>query len=70
MERWAVYLDVIISQCLPSAPGSAPGFMDYVLVATIIGLASWALWSLAKGFCGRDGKDAERIKAAVLDDQS
>jgi len=69
MERWAVYLDLIISQCFPSAPDSAPGPMDYVLAVTIIGLGSWALWSLAKGFCGRDGKDAERIKAAVLDDQ-
>jgi hypothetical protein len=68
MDRLAFYLDLVVSQCLPSAPGVPPAHADYVLagVATTLGLV--ALGLLVQGLRGRDDARSRRIRAAALDD--
>jgi hypothetical protein len=68
LERLAFYLDLVVSQCLPSAPGVPPALADYLFagVATTLGLV--ALWMLLQGLRGRDDARSRRIKAAVLED--
>ena len=69
LDRLAFYLDLVVSQCLPSTSGTPPGFADYALagVATTLGLM--ALWMLVQGLRGRDDARSRRIKAAVLEDR-
>jgi hypothetical protein len=68
LDRLAFYLDLVVSQCLPSAPGVPPALADYVFagVATTLGLM--ALWMLLHGLRGRDDARSRRIKTAVLED--
>jgi hypothetical protein len=68
LDRLAFYLDLVVSQCLPSAPGVPPTLADYVFagVATTLGLV--ALWMLLQGLRGRDDARSRWIKAAALDE--
>jgi hypothetical protein len=68
LDRLALYLDLVISQCLPSASGAPPGLADYLFAAVAAALGMLALWLLVQGLRGRDDARSRRIKAAVLDD--
>jgi hypothetical protein len=68
LDRLALYLDLVVSQCLPTAPGAPPGLADYVFAAVAAMLGLMALWLLVQGLCGRDDARSRRIKAAVLED--
>jgi hypothetical protein len=68
LDRLAFYLDLIISQCLPSASGAPPGLADYLFAAVAAALGMLALWMLVQGLRGRDDARSRRIKAAVLED--
>ena len=68
LDRLALYLDLVVSQCLPTAPGAPPGLADYVFAAVAAMLGLMALWLLVQGFRGRDDARSRRIKAAVLED--
>ena len=47
LDRLAFYLDLVISQCLPSASGAPPGLADFVFAAMAAALGLVALWMLA-----------------------
>jgi hypothetical protein len=68
LDRLAFYLDLVVSQCLPSATGAAPGLADDVFAAGVAALGLIALWMLVQGLRGRDDARSRRIKTAVLDD--
>ena len=68
LDRLAFYLDLVVSQCLPSASGAPPRFADYVFAAVAAALGLTALWMLGQGLRGRDDARSRRIKAAVLED--
>jgi hypothetical protein len=68
LDRLAFYLDLVISQCLPSASGAPPGLADFVFAAMAAALGLVALWMLAQGLRGRDDARSRRIKAAVFED--
>lgn len=68
LDRVAFYLDLVVSQCLPSASGTPPGLADYVFAAIAVVLGLMALWMLGQGLRGRDDARSGRIKAAVLED--
>jgi hypothetical protein len=68
LDRLALYVDLVVSQCLPSSSGAGPGFADDVLAAIVAALAMLSLWMLAQGFRGRDDARSRRIKTAVLED--
>jgi hypothetical protein len=68
LDRLAFYLDLVISQCLPSASGAPPGLADFVFAAMAAALGLMALWMLMQGLRGRDDARSRRIKAAVLED--
>jgi len=68
LDRVAFYLDLVVSQCLPSASGAPPGLADYVFAAMATTLGITALWMLGQGLRGRDDARSGRIKAAVLED--
>jgi hypothetical protein len=68
LDRLALYRDLVISQCLPSASGAPPTLADYGLAAVAGTLGLLALWMLLRGLVGRDDARSERIKAAVLED--
>jgi hypothetical protein len=68
LDRLALYLDLIVSQCLPSATAALPTPADYVFAAVAAGLGLLALWMLVQGVRGRDDARSRRIKAAVLED--
>jgi|SoimicmetaTmtLMA_FD_contig_41_2728270_length_424_multi_3_in_0_out_0_2 hypothetical protein len=68
LDRLAFYLDLLVSQCLPSAAGRPPGLADYVFAAMAAALGIAALWMLGQGLRGRDDIRSRRIKAAVLED--
>jgi hypothetical protein len=68
LDRLAFYLDLVVSQCLPSASGAPPGLADYVFAAMAVALGLMALWMLGQGLRGRDDARSRRIKAAVLED--
>jgi hypothetical protein len=68
LERLAFYRDLIVSQCLPAVPGTAPGFADYLFASFTATLEFLAMVLLVQGFRGRDNARSERIKAAVLED--
>ena len=68
LERLAFYRDLIISECLPAAPGVPPGFADYLFAGLTAALGLLALALLVHGFRGRDDARSRRIKAAVLED--
>ena len=68
LDRLAFYLDLVISQCLPSVSGAPPGLVDAVFAAVAATLAFMALWLLVQGLCGRDDARSRRIKTAVLEE--
>jgi hypothetical protein len=68
LDRLALYLDLLVSQCLPSASGAPPGLADFVFAAMAAALGLMALWMLMQGLRGRDDARSRRIKAAVLED--
>jgi len=68
LDRLALYLDLVISQCLPSASGAPPGLADYLFATAAAALGLLALWMLVQGLRGRDDARSRRIKAAVLED--
>jgi hypothetical protein len=68
LDRLAFYLDLVVSQCLPAAPGAPPGLADYVFAAVAAMLGLMALWLLVQGLRGRDDPRSRRIKTAVLED--
>jgi hypothetical protein len=68
LDRLAFYLDLVISQCLPSASGAPPGLADFVFAAMAAALGLMALWMLMQGLRGRDDARSRRIKATVLED--
>jgi hypothetical protein len=68
LDRVAFYLDLVVSQCLPSVSGGPPGLADYVFAAMATTLGITALWMLGQGLRGRDDARSRRIKAAVLED--
>jgi hypothetical protein len=68
LERLAFYRDLIISECLPSVPGAAPGFADYLFAGLTAALGLLAAVLLVRGFRGRDDARSQRIKAAMLED--
>jgi hypothetical protein len=68
LDRLAFYLDLLVSQCLPSASGAPPGLADFVFAAMAAALGLMALWMLMQGLRGRDDARSRRIKAAVLED--
>ena len=68
LDRLAFYLDLLVSQCLPSASGAPPGLADFVFAAMAAPLGLMALWMLMQGLRGRDDARSRRIKAAVLED--
>jgi hypothetical protein len=68
LDRLALYLDLVISQCLPSASGAPPALADYVFAVVAAALGILALWMLTQGLRGRDDARSRRIKAAVLED--
>jgi len=68
LDRLALYLDLVVSQCPPSASAAPPTPADYVFAAVAAGLGLLALWMLVQGLRGRDDARSQRIKAAVLDD--
>ena len=68
LERLAFYLDLVVSECLPAAPGAPPGLADYLFAGVAAALGLMALWMLVQGLRGRDDARSRRIKAAVLED--
>jgi hypothetical protein len=68
LDRLALYFDLIISQCLPSASGVPQGLADYLFAVVVAALGMLALWMLVQGLRGRDDARSRRIKAAVLED--
>jgi hypothetical protein len=68
LDRLALYLDLVVSQCLPSASTAPPTLADYVFAAVAAGLGLLALWMLVQGLRGRDDARSRQIKAAVLED--
>jgi hypothetical protein len=68
LERLAFYRDLVISECLPAVPGTAPGFSDYLFAGLTAALGLLAMVLLVQGFRGRDDARARRIKRAVLED--
>jgi hypothetical protein len=68
LDRLAFYLDLVVSQCLPSASGAPPGLADCVFAAVVAMLGLTALGMLVQGLRGRDDARSRRIKAAVLED--
>jgi hypothetical protein len=68
LDRLALYLDLVVSQCLPSAAGAPAGPADYVFATMAAALGIMALWMLGQGLRGRDDARSRRIKAAVLED--
>ena len=68
LDRLAFYLDLVVSQCLPSASGAPSGLADDVFAAMAAALAIAALWMLGQGLRGRDDARSRRIKAAILED--
>jgi hypothetical protein len=68
LERLAFYRDLILSECLPAAPGTPPGFADYLFAGVTAALGVFAIVWLVHGFRGRDDAHSQRIKAAVLED--
>jgi hypothetical protein len=68
LDRLALYIDLVISQCLPAASSAPPAFADYAFAAVAAALGVLALWLLVQGLRGRDDARSQRIKAAVLED--
>jgi hypothetical protein len=68
LDRLAFYVDLVVSQCLPSASGAPPGIADYLFAAVAAALGMLALWMLVQGLRGRDDARSQHIKAAVLED--
>ena len=68
LDRLGFYLDLVVSQCLPSSSAAPPGLADYVFAAVAAALGLMALWMLVQGLRGRDDARSQRIKAAVLED--
>jgi hypothetical protein len=68
LERLAFYRDLIVSECLPAVPGTAPGFADYLFAGCTATLGLLAVVLLVQGFRGRDDARSQRIKMAVLED--
>jgi hypothetical protein len=68
LDRLAFYLDLVVSQCLPSAAGAPPGLADAVFAAVVAVLGLVALGLLVQGLRGHDDARSRRIKTAVLED--
>jgi hypothetical protein len=68
LDRLAFYIDLVVSQCVPSVSGAPPGLADYVFAAVAAALGLTALWMLVRGLRGRDDARSRRIKTAILED--
>jgi len=68
LDRLALYIDLVISQCLPAASSAPPALADYVFATVAMALGLLALWLLVQGLRGRDDARSRRLKAAVLED--